>query len=367
MSAPTLALSLLGTLGWTAEQPGDSTPAGPEQGAGGLVVPGFTPPARPHLQLSCGAEGVVAWFGGSGAGGRAVFRIVDGAVESIPFTEEVRGAAGRAEGAWVLGADALYTVDRAGRVGTAERLSAVRLLGAGSTRGAVWALGSDSASFVAPDGSTRRFAAPWSNPLAPAAYGDSIIGWDPDHPDSLLELGPDGAVRSWLAGFEPRPLERLLAYDGSTALLTVLRGLRRAGQVDDTLEVLGGGGTDDQGVFVAVRTMEGAWLFRSDDQPRLLRLAEDERVLAVSGDRVLAASRTKARWLASGDGSAIADGDAVVFDEQSYAVEVEPYAWQLAPGFSVQARSPTQLVLSASGPNGVVVGGVEWLPGRVEL
>ena len=354
-----LDVRLLGTLDWTEDLSGESSSAGPDAGAGGLIVPGFTPPARPHLQISTSAAGAVGVVTGPRADRRTVVRFLPSGAEQIRLPERTLAAVGRTDGLWVLTADFVSVVDATGTVGAAAKLTADRILGTLATHDTIWALEPDAASFVTPDGSFDRFTASRSHPTGVAAFGDSIVGLDLDQPGQLVELRPDGSRHRRPATFEPEPLERLLAYDGSTALLTVLTRLRRVGgNVDDVLEVVGCGRSDD-GVYVAVRTPTGAWLITSHAAPEPLHLAADERVLAADAGRALVSSRTTARWIATGNEPQTAE-EPISLNDASYARDVEPHAWQMPPGFAIQAGSPSEILLTASGPAGAVVLAATW-------
>jgi hypothetical protein len=356
---PMLDVRLLGTLDWTEDLPGESSPAGPNPGVGGLIVSGFTPPARPHLQISTSAAGTVGVVTGPGADRRTVVRFLPSGAEQIRLPERALAAVDRTDGLWVLTADSLSVVDAAGRVAAAAKLPADRILGTLTTNDTIWALEPDAASFVSPDGSFDRFATPRSHPTGVVAFGDSIVGLDLDQPGHLVELRHDGSRNRRPATFQTEPLERLLAYDGATALLNVLTRLRRVGgDVDDVLDVVGCG-CSDEGVYVAVRTSTGAWLITSYAAPEPLQLATDEHVLAAALGRALVSSRTSARWIATGDEPQTAD-EPISLNESSYARQVQPHAWQMPSGFAIQAGSPTEILLTASGPAGAVVLTATW-------
>jgi hypothetical protein len=355
-----LDVRLLGTLDWTDDVPGESSPAGPDPGAGGLIVTGFTPPTRPHLQISTGAAGTVGVVTGPGADRRTVVRfLTSGGGDQIRLPERVLAAVGRTDGVWVLTADSLSVVDSAGTVNAAVNLPADRILGTLATPDTIWALEPDAASFVSPAGSFDRFNAARPHPSGVAAFGDSIVGLDLDQPGYLVELRPDGSRHRRLLTFATEPLERLLAYDGSTALLNVLTRLRRVGgKVEEVMEVVGCG-CSDEGVYVAVRTPSGGWLITSYGVPEALHLGTDEHVLAAAPGRALVCSRTTARWISTGKELQPA-GEPISLNEASYAGDVEPYAWQMPPGFAIQARSPDEILLTASGPAGAVLLAATW-------
>ncbi|GAA3614622.1 hypothetical protein [Microlunatus ginsengisoli] len=359
MSGPDLSVRLLGRLDWTEGLPGRSMPAGPDPGAGGLIVAGFTPPARPHLRLSSSAAGVVGVLTGPGTDGRAVVRFLPSGAEPIRTPEPVLAAVGRTDGVWVLTADSLDVVGSAGTIEATERIGADRLVGTLSASDAAWALEPDAASFVTGKVVHDRFAAPRWHPSGAAASGDSLVGLDLDQPDRLIALDPDGSRHEGPATFRTEPLERLLAYDGPVALLNVLTRLRRAGHTaGDALEIAGCG-SSEEGVYVAVRAAGEAWLITSLAAPEPLVLAPGEHVLAAVGGRALVSSRTAARWITTGDRPETV-GEPIPLNADSYASEVEPHAWQMPSGFAVQASSPSDILLSASGPTGVVALSVAW-------
>jgi hypothetical protein len=359
VSIPHLQVRLLGRLDWTEGVPGESTPTAPDPDAGGLIVSGFTPPARPHLRLSTSAAGVVGVLAGPGADDRTLVRLLPSGAELIQAPERVLGAVGRTDGVWVLTAGSLSVLQADATAGTTAELRADRILGTLSTPNALWALGADTASFVTAEGVLDRFSVPAWHRSGVAVFGDSIVGLDNDQRDQLVELGPQGSRHGRRPTFHTEPLERLLAYDGSVALLTVLTRLRRTGgTVEETLEIAGCG-CRDEGAFVAVRAAGETWLITSHAEPQPLRLAPGEHVLAAARGRALVSSRTAARWIATGN-SPQTFGEPIMLNAETYARAVEPHAWQMPPGFAIQASSPTDILLTASGQAGAAVLSVTW-------
>ena len=245
--------------------PAETRPADPDPGAGALLQPGFSPPLRPRLELACAASGLAGRVAGSHSELPLALRFTSDRSERIGLAAPPLGVAARDDGVWVLRADRLIATDTAGRPILEVEVRGRCLLGAGTTRDAAWVLDVEAACFVGPDGTVRRFATPWRDPSTVATFGDALVSWNRDAADQLLVLTTDGALQSRLTGFERGDFERLVTYDGQTALVSVLRSLRRRGAADDSLDLLGCGATSG-GVFAAVRIAGAAWLYTSDGE-----------------------------------------------------------------------------------------------------
>lgn len=358
MTAPPITVSVAGHIrpGAVGEGPGRS--GGPEPGAGGLEAPGFTPPGRPQLDLSCSAAGIAGLVVSPDSPVRlgVVFRAAGAA--TIPLPVAARAVAAAEDGGlWVLVDEAILAVDRQGRVRAELGGPAVRLVGSLATPGAVWALGADSASFVAPDGSVVRHATPWLDPVAAAAAGDSLVARDGDIRGEIIVLSPDGTVARRSTETAAEPFERLLAYDPATSLWGSLHTLRRDGPGGGTLEVVGCG-LGPEGAFLAARTGGDTWLWTSGAHGAPLGVAHGERVLAVTGDEALVAGRTTARWINRFDGATVTDP--ITLSPRSYERSVRPFAWEMPTGYGTAASSPHRVALAAAGPTGLVAIIVNW-------
>jgi hypothetical protein len=355
MTAPAITVRLAGRVDPGETRAASTRPGGPEPGAGALETPGFTPPDRAQLEVTCAEAGIAGLVVGPGsATGPGVLCRPAGAI-AVPLPDGSRAVAAAPDGLWALAADTVLAVDTGGRVLAELAVPAVRLVGAMATPGAVWALTSDAACFIAPDRSVVRHPAPWLDPVNAAATGDSLAGWNRDRPDEMVILAPDGTVRQESAPAAREPFERLLAYDGVRSLHASLRSLRRTGPDGGTVDVAGCG-WGPAGAFLAARVGDDSWLWTSGP-PRRLELTGGERVLAVVDDRVLVASRTRARWIALDGGPGT---DPITLDEAGYDREIRPVGWEMPTGFGLAACSPRRLTLASAGPAGLVALAVDW-------
>jgi len=120
---------------------------------------------------------------------------------------------------------------------------------------------------------------------------------------------------------------------------------------------IAGCGVGSMGPFLAARVGNDAWLWTSGPAARV-DLLDGERVLAVGDDRVLTATRTRARWINRIDGGAVTDP--IVLDAAGYDREIRPFAWEMPTGYGLAACSPRRLIVTSTGPTGLVVLAVGW-------
>lgn len=360
MTAPEVQIRRAGSLAWGPDLRAEERAAGPEPGTGGFAAPGFSAPARRHLVPSCAAAGLAARVVGPGDDIALALRLNPTGSEVIPLATPPRGVVAREDGVWALSADGLTAADRTGHTVMEVDARGTRLLGTGSTAGSAWVIDSEAASFVTPDGSVRRFTTPWRDPSGPVTFGDALVGWHPDATHQLRALTPDGSLQPQPAGFERRDFERLVAYDGHTALVSTLRSLHRRGADDDSLELLGCGGASDDGVFAAIRTAGASWLCLPAGVILPIEVSPGERVLAVRDDRVLVASRKHARWIGPADDGIGDTLERFVLDDNSYTRQTHPVAWEMPTSNAHAALSPRHIVVTSSGPSGMVAVALEW-------
>lgn len=347
---------LLTFLPWDDTLPVAVGTTGPEPGAAALEIPGAVrTPLRTWLEPTAGPNGAAGRIVDPDGRARPLAAAPDGRLLTLPARPS--GLAPRARGVWMLTEDSLIAVEPDGAVAVDTGFTGVRLVPARD--GAVWLLGLDSCRHVTRDGQVTA-AVPWPDPFNACPDGDNLCGWDPGQPGFLVITTPDGTLERRDTGGVPAPFERPLAAAGTSVLSARLQTLvYRSGDVRSSLTMIGAGLTADGQPFLAAECDGRAWLWRAGARPIALPLLDGgpRQVLRACGDRILVRAGGTALWWENG-----AARDEVAVDETTYREKLFADSWVVTAPFPFSATADATVVLAASGPTGIAVLAVRWLP-----
>jgi hypothetical protein len=357
---PKIELSLIAALRWDDRLKHEVVEVEPPPGGSFIALPGpKLRPVRPYLDPFAGPGGVAARVvRGDGQATRTVILIGD-AVHFIETAAPPLAASAAHNGVWVLTPGALQFLDKSGKEIHTLQLSAVTLVGGND--GAVWAVGLDTAWSVDAGGQIlARY--PWKGGLQSVGSGGALCVLDKSKPRRLRYLYPDGEEKLAPLPFSPGPFEELLAVTSDTIItksgaVLYFHNLATGAVVEITAQAAGL--TNEDEAFVSGRTgpLVNLWIAPGRERRLTLPAATPDpgafRAVAVIGSRTLIYGRDFAAWY---ENEHIENTFAV--DEKSYRDEVFPFLWDLgAPRFA--AAAPDGLVvISATGPKGVVLIGL---------
>jgi len=331
-------------------------------GGGLMELPGpRTRPVRPHLELSDGRDGVVGRVvRGDGRALPLAIVLSDGSATTVRLESEPLALAPRADGGvWALSPGGLIGYSADGAMSTHVDVSGQALVAAGSS---VWVVSQGAAVFVDGEGSSLSRPIEWRANDRLATSDQALCGISKSDPPHLTCIDPDGTERRYAVP-ALEPLEQLLYVGGDGELVTLSGSTVRRHRSDDaptqTIIQAAGidedgapfvGGSDDEGVHSLTVGQTVSQLPGAPDAPELGVMP----VVARRGATSLAYAQDRAVWYDT-DGQ-IASSFSV--DDDRYRDDVFPLAWHLAPVRGIAAISAEEVLVSTSGPTGLVVLGV---------
>lgn len=270
-------------------------------------------------------------------------------------------------GVWALYRDLLIHYDRNGVKKHALDAPGTGLVGVAGD--AVWVMSLDQAWFVNANGDIKG-PYTWEGFLDSGPYRQSLCKLDPNKPGGIQCLEPDGKdlfiSLSWLEERAGVPLvftpNKILTTDlgGQTLYYYSPEGTAE-------LDLQNAGLTSEGEVFVSIRVDENwADLCLSNGTNRRLPIKYEKPfvplpltlfVVAVEGERTLISGFDRAIWY---KGTRI--DNRFVVDDKSYRHDVFPHAWYINPVRFANAHPDGTVILSASGPTGMVIIGLRWTP-----
>ena len=248
-------------------------------------------------------------------------------------------------GFWALYAGSLAHHAEDGMVLTRIAVAAQDLVADES--GDAWAVTSDGALHVSVSGPVDGPRLPWPMRRGVTALGDALCGITLERAPRVRCLKPGGGERDVRGEHAIEALEGLLALDPQGNALVAsgatVRHLRAAGAA--AVREVHGAGLDDGGKpFVSRHAGSELIVTRSDGSEQ--RIAAPPGVPAFGVLPIVGAV-----WFDARGGVE----SSVRIDEEAFRTEVFPHAWQLAPVRGVAARSPAEVLISTSGPEGIAV------------
>jgi hypothetical protein len=351
-----VGLRSVGFVRWDDRLEPKTGSAGPAPGSGAIEVPGRPPlPVRTRLEPAGGAAALVGRIVDPDGQPRPVIvRLGPGNAELIDVDEPPQALAARSDGAWSLGREQLTAVASGGAVLTRAGVSGIRALSAPAD--AAWVCGVSSCAYVTATGSLTGFRSPWRDGFDACLDGESLTGWDPDEPGGVVSLDPTGDIRRRHLGVDRAPFERPLVFGNQEVLSAALRTLVHRGPSGERSITMTGAGLTTDGVpFFAGQIENRSWLWLGDAPPITLEAQSSDQVLAVSNGRVLVRSGAITRWRAVT--SQQPDADDVVVDKPEAIIAL---GWTQDDPYPFVAAENGELLVAASGPDGVVVLGLRW-------
>ena len=263
-------------------------------------------------------------------------------------------------GVWVLNHEGLVHRDGTGMEVQSVHISGITLVG--GKENAVWVVGLNDAWFVEATGAIRG-SYPWKGGFSSAGFEDRLCTLDKREPRPVRCLNPNGEERLINLSFSPEPFEQLLAFQDDKMVTITASKLRRYNTEGVTAEltVQSAGLTADGDVFLSGSKDREITLCSNQGIEKLFHLPSDIPapgvipVVAVEGKRSIAYGLDRAIWY---------DRDRIentfIVDEDSYRNDVFPKLWSLGTPRFATAKSDGSVVLSATGPSGLVLISIQW-------
>lgn len=345
----TLTVGPLLTVPMASVAPARIVDVTPAAGSGRLELPGdMRRPVRPHLEPSVSPAGVAARV--VQGDGTAVARVVLGDGTVVPVAEQPLAVSARIDGVWVMYGDRLAHHARDGAAVRTVALSGVALVS--STDDAVWVTSLDQAWRVDRQGAVHG---PWSwdGGLWSFAAGSDLCASDKRDPRTLHCLSAAGESSDRALAAALLPLEQPLSLAGDRAITlqgTTLR-VRRAAAIERAV-TLQAAGLDASGRAFLFTTADKVPLLWHQDRARRELPAGGlaaTSAAAVDGEQVLVYGQGRA---VTYRGAAV---DEIQVGEQQYRDTIFPRVWQLAPVRAVAVRDDGIVIVSATGPEDMVL------------
>lgn len=354
-SAGDIRLRSIAFLPWDEQlEPVIGAP-GPAEGAGAIEIPGRRMlPVRTWLEPVVGPQGVLGRIVDPDGSPRAVAVLVTGGATAFVETRPPLALVPGRHDFWSMDGAGLAAIDRTGEVRVRVDVTGIRALP--GPAGGVWLLGAEKCWYVSDTGAVTEWPAPWRDPFDVCVDGDGLTGWDPDRRGGVVRLENSGALTYRDLGVEGALFERPLRFGAQELWASALRTLVHRGRSGERRVTLAGAGiTEDGAAYLAGRTAEHAWLWRTDSPPQRLQLADGDQVVAVSGDRMMTWSGHLASWQ-------FVDGAAVPDLPPASAQDVLEHGWATTTAYPFTSGPDGEVVVVASGPTGIVVLALNWPP-----
>lgn len=331
----------------------------PPAGASMLEAPGpKRTPARPYLDLGTSPAGAGVAARVMQADGEVMPRLVlahEGEFSVVTLPAAPLGARWRSDGAWVLYRDRLVHISATG-----EEVRSVNVAGSflfGGADDGVWLAGLDEAWRVSGEGAVRG-PYPWKGARASVGSGAALCALDRRAPHALRCLAPDGDETEAALAAPPQPLEALLWVDPAQGRAVTRQGstLRWYGPsgVEAAHNLQSAGVTEDGRGFVSMRTEAAVQVAIEPSQARALAVPDDAPAamgaVAVAGDTTVVYGRDRA-YTFEGDHQTRSDR----VDDDYFRATLFPTMWRLAATGAVVAGLDGRLLVSATGPGGMVI------------
>lgn len=337
----------------------------PPQGGSMLELPGpKRHPARPYLEPFSSPAGITARLLRGDGVVYPVAVIVSQSPRVLELTEAPLALSQRQDGGvWVLNRESLAHYSDQGTLAQSLKLSGMTL--AGVEDNAVWVVGLDQAWFVSKTGKIQG-PYPWQGGFGSVGFGKELCSLDRGNPRGVQCLNPEGKKRQISLSPSPEPFERLLVL-GSDRAVTLMGSqlrhydLQKGKQGMTELVVQAAGLTDKGEAFISGLTEGNIRLCIQALKEEILTPPPHESLLgslpvvAVQGSRLLVYGGASAAWY---EQSKLLN--TVVVNEEIYRRDIFPQQWSLGfPNFATAKKDGT-VVISATGPTGLVLISLNW-------
>lgn len=352
-----ITLEIIARLAWNDTLELDIVDVEPPPDGSFLAVPGpRRRPTRPHLELFVGAHGSAARVLSGDGRVWPLMAVVKQTVTVSPLEEPPLALQLRQDGGvWVLNKTNLIHYDSSGR--PVDRLQQSGITLVGSAENGVWVVGLDRAWFVEANGRISD-PYPWSGGLGSAPAWNDLCALDKGKPRRIQCLKPDGQRREISMPSPVGQFERLLAVTDAAIFTLGGATLRRYEANGDVaaITIQAAGLTAAGEAFASGREGPVVNLWGPNHIPRRLPLPSDISplgalpVVAVTDTQALAYGLGQAIWYKEDQIDRI-----VQVDEDIYRNQIFPQLWSLGGVNFVGVRPDGVIVLTATGPAGIIL------------
>lgn len=351
-----IKLSTIAKLQWDELPEVDVVKVQPPSGGSFLELPGSkSRPVRPYLEPFVNSHGVAARLLRGDGQVIPVAVVVNETPSILELPQPPLALSMRQDGGiWILNRGELVYSDISGKPIQTLPLSGITLVsGQGN---AVWVIGLDNTWFITGEGNILG-PYPWKAGFGSASSGNYLCRLDKKEPRKVHCLDKEGQQRLFTLSSSPQPFEQLLAFDEDRAVTKTASQLRLydSDGVIAELVVQAAGLTVAGDAFISGSQESQIALFINQKE-KFLRLPSSVNtlsaypVVAVADKRFLVYGLDQGIWY-SGEQVERIFG----VNEENYRQDIFPYLWQLGSHNFAAANSEGTVVLSASGPTGVVL------------
>ncbi|ACY17884.1 hypothetical protein Hoch_5400 [Haliangium ochraceum DSM 14365] len=353
---PSHTLERLSLLPMERLEPAATVDVGPAVGSSRLELPGpARHPTRPYLEPRVSAAGIAARIL-RGDGTAMALAALGEKLQVLALPAPPLAVSARSDGLWAMYRERLVHHDAAGAEVHSTDLAGITLVP--GAEDAVWVVGLNQARLVDRAGTVRVTQA-WRGGANSFGAAGALCARAPGSSGkeaALRCLDPDGALEQRALQQALLPLEQpLLIEEGTMVTLqgTTVR-VRRA-DTDASMVAVRSAGLDASGQPFLLLGDDELMLVHADGKIRDLpaptgaaRLTP--RAAIVARDSVKLYGGGQVLWYRSD-----AAPEPAQLDEAGYREDFFPEAWQLAPQHPVVAMNADTVLISTSGPEGLLL------------